>query len=72
MIRAHWAMETAWRLATASTMPSEQRTPSAVLEFSTAFDAYSTWKMRPSGENVVGERSYPAPVEDMVRLSKPL
>ena len=31
--------------------------------------AWLTWKMRPSGENVVGERSYPLPVEDMALLS---
>lgn len=26
--------------------------------FSTAFFAYSTWKMRPSGENVPADKSY--------------
>lgn len=39
--------------------------PSPPYLFSTALLAYSTWKRRPSGEKVVGETSYPAPVELM-------
>ena len=43
--------------STASTMPLEQRMPMAVPPFSTAFTAYSTWKLRPSGEKTEFERS---------------
>lgn len=43
--------------SSASTTPSLQRMPTAVPPFSTAFAAYSTWKLRPSGEKVEFERS---------------
>ena len=33
--------------------------------FSTAFEAYSTWNTRPSGENCETDRSYPVPMDDM-------
>ena len=52
--------------STARTTPSEQRRPRAVPAFSTALWAYSTWKMRPSGENVEEERSYPDPEDAMI------
>lgn len=41
----------------ASTTPSLHRIPIAVPPFSTAFTAYSTWKLRPSGEKTELERS---------------
>lgn len=41
----------------ANTMPSLQRMPIEVLPFSTAFMAYSTWKLRPSGEKMELARS---------------
>lgn len=47
--------------STQRTTPSRHFSPRAVPPFSTAFDAYSTWKIRPSGENVDDERSYPLP-----------
>lgn len=40
-----------------------QTNPMQVEEFSTALAAYSTWKTRPSVENVVDERSYPVPID---------
>lgn len=43
--------------STASTMPSLQRMPIEVPPFSTAFTAYSTWKLRPSGEKMELARS---------------
>lgn len=39
-------------------MPSEHFRPIRVPEEATDLEAYSTWKIRPSGENVVGDRSY--------------
>lgn len=53
--------------STARTTPSRHLRPRAVPPFSTALEAYSTWKMRPSGEKVEEERSYPLPA-DMVAL----
>lgn len=41
----------------ASTTPSLHLMPTAVPPFSTAFVAYSTWKLRPSGEKTELERS---------------
>lgn len=41
----------------ASTTPSLHRIPIAVPPFSTALTAYSTWKLRPSGEKTELERS---------------
>ena len=43
--------------SSASTTPSLQRMPMAVPPFSTALTAYSTWKLRPSGEKTELERS---------------
>ncbi|KAL2183881.1 hypothetical protein L209DRAFT_469203 [Thermothelomyces heterothallicus CBS 203.75] len=43
--------------STASTMPSLHRIPIDVPPFSTAFTAYSTWKLRPSGEKMEFARS---------------
>ena len=43
--------------STASTTPSLHRIPTAVPPFSTAFTAYSTWKLRPSGEKTELDRS---------------
>ena len=43
--------------STPRTTPSLHFMPTTVPAFSTALVAYSTWKMRPSGLNVVGERS---------------
>ena len=43
--------------STPMTTPSLHFMPTTVPAFSTALVAYSTWKMRPSGLNVVGERS---------------
>jgi hypothetical protein len=48
-------LETSFSIA--STTPSLQRIPIAVPPFSTAFEAYSTWKLRPSGEKTELERS---------------
>lgn len=41
----------------ARTTPSLHLIPMAVPPFSTAFTAYSTWKLRPSGEKTELERS---------------
>lgn len=41
----------------ASTTPSLHFMPTAVPPFSTALTAYSTWKLRPSGENIELPRS---------------
>ena len=41
----------------ARTTPSRHRSPTQVPPFSTALTAYSTWKLRPSGENVELARS---------------
>jgi len=41
----------------ASTTPSLHRMPTAVPPFSTALTAYSTWKLRPSGEKTELDRS---------------
>ena len=41
----------------AKTTPYFVRIPMAVPPFSTAFTAYSTWKLRPSGEKTELERS---------------
>lgn len=49
--------------SSANTTPSLQRMPTAVPPFSTALAAYSTWKLRPSGEKVELERSYPVPMD---------
>ncbi len=49
--------------STASTMPSRQRMPIEVPPFSTALTAYSTWKLRPSGEKMELARSYPVPID---------
>ncbi len=43
--------------STASTTPSLHRIPTEVPPFSTAFTAYSTWKLRPSGEKMELARS---------------
>jgi hypothetical protein len=43
--------------STASTTPSLHRMPTEVPPFSTAFTAYSTWKLRPSGEKMELARS---------------
>jgi hypothetical protein len=43
--------------STASTTPSLHRMPIEVPPFSTAFMAYSTWKLRPSGEKMELARS---------------
>jgi len=43
--------------STASTTPSRQRMPTEVPPFSTALTAYSTWKLRPSGEKTELVRS---------------
>ncbi len=43
--------------STASTTPSLHRMPMEVPPFSTAFTAYSTWKLRPSGEKMELARS---------------
>lgn len=48
--------------STQRTTPLEHLSPRAVPAFSTALDAYSTWKMRPSGENVDDDKSYPLPL----------
>lgn len=47
----------------ASTTPSLHRMPTAVPPFSTALTAYSTWKLRPSGEKTELVRSYPVPID---------
>ena len=44
--------------STARTTPSLQMTPTQVPLASTALLAYSTWKMRPSGENCAADKSY--------------
>jgi hypothetical protein len=49
--------------SSASTTPSLQRMPMAVPPFSAALLAYSTWKLRPSGEKTEFVRSYPVPIE---------
>ena len=41
----------------AKTTPCFVRIPMQVPPFSTAFTAYSTWKLRPSGEKTEFERS---------------
>ena len=51
--------------STPSATPSLHRIPTAVPDPSTALLAYSTWKTRPSGENVVVDWSYPVPIEDI-------
>ena len=43
--------------STAKMTPSLQRSPMDVPPFSTALTAYSTWKLRPSGEKTELERS---------------
>ena len=43
--------------STARTTPSLQRMPTDVPPFSTALTAYSTWKLRPSGEKMELARS---------------
>jgi hypothetical protein len=43
--------------STASTTPSLHRMPIEVPPFSTALTAYSTWKLRPSGEKMELARS---------------
>jgi hypothetical protein len=43
--------------SSASTTPSLHRMPTAVPPFSTALTAYSTWKLRPSGEKTELDRS---------------
>lgn len=43
--------------STAKTTPSLHRMPIDVPPFSTAFTAYSTWKLRPSGEKMELARS---------------
>jgi hypothetical protein len=43
--------------STAKTTPSLHRIPIDVPPFSTAFTAYSTWKLRPSGEKMELARS---------------
>lgn len=49
--------------SSASTTPSLHLMPTAVPPFSTALTAYSTWKLRPSGEKTEFERSYPVPMD---------
>ena len=43
--------------STAKTTPSLHRMPMDVPPFSTALTAYSTWKLRPSGEKMELRRS---------------
>lgn len=43
--------------SSASTTPSLHLMPTAVPPFSTALTAYSTWKLRPSGEKTELDRS---------------
>jgi hypothetical protein len=59
-------LETSFSIA--NTTPSLHRIPIAVPPFSTAFVAYSTWKLRPSGEKTELERSYPVPI-DVLKIS---
>jgi len=47
----------AMTFSTASTTPSLHRMPIEVPPFSTALMAYSTWKLRPSGEKMEFVRS---------------
>ena len=47
----------------ARTTPCFVRMPIHVPPFSTAFTAYSTWKLRPSGEKTELDKSYPVPME---------
>lgn len=51
-----WSLD-ATTFSTARTTPSLQRMPMDVPPFSTALTAYSTWKLRPSGEKMELSRS---------------
>lgn len=54
--------------STASTTPSLHLIPIDVPPFSTALAAYSTWKFRPSGEKTELVRSYPVPIDVLMKL----
>lgn len=57
------------RFSTAITTPSGVRIPIAVEPNLIASMAYSTWKRRPSGENVLTPRSYSERVRNICKIS---